>query len=202
MRLTAFTVTATSLTILASPVLAQSLRLGVAAGPSLVSGSTWPWTITSGSFDATGGARNGFFVGGQVTWGPLLHGVEVRGELFFNRLNGANSKRYLSPQTVPSAIHDDVLGAGGSLIFPILRTGRVTPYVIGGLGLHHTRLGLSPTARPPITETRSFTSPAFSAGVGLRLRGEPTAGLELRLFHTLNSPRGADFIPVTVSIAF
>jgi hypothetical protein len=182
----------------------HDLKATSGVGVSLVNGVNKGWTAVPGAFPITGGTRHGFHLRGFAGYSIGRAPIDVRAEFFFNRLNGGRSFRIVpSLQALPSAIHDDVLGGGLTIMAFTSRTGRFVPYLLGGVGIHHTRLGTNPDSfAESVSETRTGSALGAHGGVGFRLLREPLVALELRSYYTLGDFRGAYFAPLTVAIAF
>lgn len=199
---------ATTVLALPSPLLAQGsgVSFGMSAGASAVGGSSSRVLVTApGNLEVTGAGQTGFHVRGIASYALENAPVDLRAELFYNRLRSEpNTFSMIGGENALSALTDDVLGLNMNVVAMTNREGAVAPFALIGAGLYRTRLGTN--ADPADDEPDVFTSQTsagFGLGGGLEFRwGERRILLEARFQQSLGNGRGSAFIPITLGVIF
>lgn len=201
-------IVAATVLVLPAPLLAQGpdVSFGISAGASAVGGSSSRVLVTApGNLEITGAGQTGFHVRGIASYALGNAPVDLRAELFYNRLrSGPNTFATIGTESAPAALTDDVLGLNMNVVAITNREGAVAPFALIGAGLYRTRLGTSadPADEDPEVFT-SQTSAGFGLGGGFEFRwGERRILLEARFQQSLGNGRGSAFIPITLGVIF
>lgn len=137
--------------------------------------------------DLKDGFQSGYAVGGMLQIKPPLVPLGFRADVTYNRFDadgGVDTKL-------------NILSGNASVVYNVIPTPLITPYVLGGVGLH--RVGLSGTS----LATESENKFGFHGGVGLNvgLAGFGTY-IEARYVSVQTEGASTSFVPVTVGIKF
>jgi hypothetical protein len=184
----------------ALPAMAQSPRIGVLVGPSLVGGSDSRTLVGSG---VTGADQAGYHLRAFADLPIEATPISFRTEIFYNRLSSGGNT-YDAGVNGKAALVDRTLGLTGSFVASTSHRARVAPYFSFGAGLLATTLGHNPDVLSDrVTENYDGMGLGLVAGGGLRIRvGRPTLLLDWRYYQALYNTRGSSFMPLSIGIGF
>ena len=87
-----------------------------------------------------------------------------------------------------------IWAVNGSVLYGVLPTPIIRPYVIGGLGFYSAKLDVSGAT--------SENDIGFSAGAGMRFRAASLSFFAEARYHRLFNEADTDFIPVSLGLIF
>jgi opacity protein-like surface antigen len=132
--------------------------------------------------------------------------LEFRVEALFANARSRVASHYMMDDRGEArhALRDQTFGASAAVAWPLGAWGKVQPFLLGGLGVYHKRLGSNPDlGADEVSTWVQATRAGWQAGLGLQLPvGRRTIFLEARTHRLLGGWSGSNVTPVALGIRF
>ena len=156
----------------------------VVLGPPSSASAQWPATfgIAAGPTFSTDAEDVGYHVGGLIQLDPILLPIGFRVDGVMNQFNFPGGKKR-------------IFDVSANLLYAMIPTPRVKPYVIAGLGFYGSRVvGSDELGQNDI---------GINAGAGVKFNLIVVNGfVDARFHHIFSEGGGTGFIPVSIGITF
>ena len=132
--------------------------------------------------------------------------LEFRAEALFANARSRLGSHYMldTTRSARHALRDETYGLSAAVAWPVGRWGRVQPYLLGGLGVYHKRLGSNPDhGADEVSGWVSTTTLGWQAGFGLQTAiGSRALFIEARRHQLRGEWTGSNFTPLAVGLRF